>query len=137
MPDCLIAPVRTEHLPSAFAVAEGKGKVQFGASDKALFDRLEGRKGTLPVFVFPAGPAVPAYPREQVCMHGVLLGASETEDPEIRPVSTREDTPWPVYWTLGLSGTLARPLAITDFLTKDGARHQRTPRRPMIATIDL
>jgi hypothetical protein len=131
--ECLVASVRTEHLPSALKIADAKGRVQLAANDATLFEKIAEQKGELEVFLFPAGPELDEHPRNYVCIRGVFGGAEESADLALRPEGTETDSAWPIYWTLESVEQPDNPIHISAFVTKEGKNHEKTPRRPMLA----
>jgi hypothetical protein len=135
--ECLIAAVRAEHVESARGRAELMGRVQFGASDAAFFDKLveDEKIGKLPVYLFPTKHNAPGnkQPSGRAFLKGVLDSVAPTPDPSLRPDATSSDTEWKVYWTVRIVPEAGERADIGDFKTASGKAHSSTPRRPLIA----
>jgi len=132
MEGCLIAPVRAEHVESVMGRVQWMGRVQFGASDKAFFEKLA---VGLPVYLFPTKHPVPgAHPAAgQAFLVGTLAAVDASPDPSLRPDATASDTSWSVYWTVEAAPPTGPVPAIGDFRTAAGKPHATTPRRPLLA----
>jgi len=102
MEECLVAAVRAEHVASLKGRAEHMGRVQLGASDAAMFSKLQSGIGSLTVYLFPTthkAPGTPDPPNYSL-LSGVLDAISDEPDPSLRPDATSSDTDFKVYWTV-------------------------------------
>jgi hypothetical protein len=139
MQKCLIAPIRAEHVASAFGRAEHMGQVQFGSNDLGLFEKLrkDGQVGEPPVYLFPTKHKVAGtQPTPGRCfMRGILSAVSTTPSPELRPDAASSDNDFEIYWTVAEVTTTGDLTELGDFITSTEKPHATTPRRPIIARI--